>query len=185
MDTHETRYKYAPSYCEENTWHLCQEPVFEGAEVKVVFVLSHFGVCRLWNQKISADPEEPVCWDYHAFVIARQEEWMAWDLDTRLGLPVFLPHYLASTFRNPDDLPELFEPVFRVIAAEEYLATFSSDRGHMLGPGGEWMATPPDWEPILLAGGSTMEWFLDPSGGPGDLLSLEAIQSGFAGGGIS
>jgi hypothetical protein len=45
------------------------------------------------------------------------------------------------------------------------------------------MATPPDWEPILLAGGSTMEWFLDPSGGPGDLLSLEEIQSGFAGGG--
>ena len=105
---------------------------------------------------------------------------MAWDLDTRLGLPVSLQHYLASTFRNPDDLPEFFGPVFRVVDAQEYLATFSSDRGHMRGPGGEWMATPPDWEPILLGEESTIEWFLGPGGGPGDLLALEELRGGFA-----
>ena len=38
MDPHDTRYKYTASYCEENVWHLCQEPIFEGVEVKVVMV---------------------------------------------------------------------------------------------------------------------------------------------------
>ena len=92
MDPHDTRYKYAASYCEENVWHLCQEPVFEGVEVKVVFVLSHGGICRLWNQKLSQDTAEPVCWDYHAFLIARQEEWMgsrhpAWTPGSSAALP--------------------------------------------------------------------------------------------------
>ena len=70
MEEHLTRFKYAPSFCEENVWHLCREPAFEGVKLKVVFVLSHGGICRLWNQKISGDSDEPVCWDYHAFLIA-------------------------------------------------------------------------------------------------------------------
>ena len=180
MDPQKTGYKYATNYCEENAWHLCQEPIFEGVEVKVVFVLSHGGVCRLWDQHLAGDEDEPVCWDYHAFVVALQGEWMAWDLDTRLGLPAPLRIYLARTFRSSDDLPDFFDPVFRVVDAEEYLATFSSDRGHMLGPGGEWMATPPEWEPILAGGTSTMDWFINPEEGPGELLSLEEFRAGFA-----
>ena len=180
MEEHLTRFKYAPSFCEENVWHLCREPIFEGIELKVVFVLSHGGICRLWNQKICGDTDEPVCWDYHAFLMASDEEWMAWDLDTKLGMPIPMGGYIANTFRNPDDLPDIFEPVFRVMDAEEYLSTFSSDRSHMQGPGGEWMANPPEWEPILQLGESTFEWFINPEGGPGELLTLEALRGGFS-----
>ena len=61
MDPHRTRFKYASGFCEENVWHLCGESIFEGIEVKVVFVLSQGGICRLWNQKICGDSDDPVC----------------------------------------------------------------------------------------------------------------------------
>ena len=41
--------------------------------------------------------------------------------------------------------------MFRVIPAAEYLATFSSDRSHML-VDGVWMSPPPEYPPIATEG---------------------------------
>lgn len=43
---------------------------------------------------------------------------------------------------------ELFFRFFRVIPAESYLETFSSDRRHMRRPDGSWIKPPPQYEPI-------------------------------------
>lgn len=50
--------------------------------------------------------------------------------------------FLAARFR-----------FFRVIPAEVYLTTFSSDRRHMRRPDGTWIKPPPSYEPILLKTG--------------------------------
>ncbi|KAK6011314.1 hypothetical protein OSTOST_23607 [Ostertagia ostertagi] len=54
---------------------------------------------------------------------------------------------------------------FRVIPCVEYLTHFSSDRSHMKDENGEWIAPPPDWEPISKNGLNNINDFIsmDPN----------------------
>ena len=61
--------------------------------------------------------------------------------------------YLASSLSYElylKNVPSLFVSVrfFRVIPAEVYLTTFSSDRRHMRRPDGSWIKPPPSYAPI-------------------------------------
>ena len=138
--------RYAACYCEENVWHLCHHPApAEGAR-HVVFVSNASRACPLWAQRAAPAPGQPVVWDYHVLLVAGGR---VWDLDSVLDFPAPLADYLAATFRPS---PPGFAPRFRVVAAADYLRRFASDRSHMRGPDGGWLAAPPPWPPIGAPG---------------------------------
>ena len=141
------RAPYHPRYCEENAWHLCGLCELEGAEASVVVVSNRHRAVAMWAQR-AAGPGVPVAWDYHVFVVARTGGWQVWDPDTLLGYPVGLERYLADSFATAGVQPARFDPRFRVVAASEYRSALSSDRSHMRGADGRWLAPPPPWPPI-------------------------------------
>ncbi len=101
----------------------------------------------MWHQRAAAAPDEPVLWDYHVVVLARAP-WEVWDLDTTLGLPVSATTYLRRSFRPELRLPPQYAPRFRLVDAAQLVATFASDRSHMLGPDGRYTQEPPPWPAI-------------------------------------
>ncbi|MBH24317.1 MAG: hypothetical protein CMH57_07695 [Myxococcales bacterium] len=156
-------FRYTPYYCEENAWHLCQHERLRGLERRVVFVSNALRCCPLWFQRASPDLTEPVLWDYHVLVIAREQAtWQVWDLDTRLPCPLALPSYVEATFGPPHVIPDEFHPRFRVVAPKPFIATFSSDRSHMLDEDGAWREPPPPWPPLFAeARGMNLMRFVD------------------------
>lgn len=131
--------KYTPFYCEENIWHLSQDPAFSSVTRRVVFVSNPARKCAFFNQR-GAEEDGFVIWDYHVFLLAGAE---AWDLDSTLPFPCPLKRYLTATFR--DQLPRWYLPWFRLVKAEDYVAKFASDRRHMRDAAGAFKHPPPPW----------------------------------------
>jgi hypothetical protein len=153
---------YAPFYCEENAWHIAQDPRVRDRDPHVVFVTNAHRHCALLFQRAAHAKTAPVIWDYHVFVVAKADaaQWDVWDPDTLLGCPVLLRIYLEKTFAMRS-IPR-FAPRFRVVAGAEYVRTFSSDRRHMRNDDGAWQQPPPPWGAIVREGiGSNLETFLD------------------------
>lgn len=190
--------KYAAYYCEENVWHLCGEPRFDGLESRVVFISNPNRTCKLWGQRASRPSGAPVIWDYHVILAARSaleqhprsrtgpllssSGWEVWDLDTTFGFPLSLSSYFLETF--PGALrdranQEGFSPRFRVIDASTYRREFSSDRTHMHGADGSWCQPPPPWPAVNRVGGpSFMRWTVMPDGDR-EVVSLDDLQRSF------
>lgn len=159
-DSYSHTYSYAPYYCEENIWQLCQNDDFRDFDRKVVFISNENRTCALWNQRASSSPGEPVLWDYHVILLVKADGWQVYDLDTVLGAPLSVEQYIDSTFGD-ESVPEEFQPQFRVIDANDFAANFSSDRSHMLTSGGQWQVPPPPWPAIVREGGSNLMEFVD------------------------
>jgi hypothetical protein len=164
--------RYAPYFCEENVWHLAGDPTLPSPRF-AVFVSGPQGVA-MWGQRAAAG-RDPLVWDYHVFVIADAAGApQVWDLDTVLGMPLPLEHYLARSFRPA---PAGVTPRFRVVDADTYRAVFSSDRAHMRAPDGRELQPFPPW-PRIGDGGSNLARFLDMDdafvGERHDLASLRA-----------
>lgn len=140
-------FRYQAFYCEENVFHLCQDPRFAGRAPAAVFVTGVGGECVMWHQKQARRPGAAMAWDYHVFLLVR-EPWEIWDLDTVLGCPAPATEYLRRSFRPEITLPEELIPWFRVVGAEELAVTFASDRSHMRGPDGRFRKEPPAW-PVI------------------------------------
>lgn len=140
-------YNYAPFYCEENIWHLCQETDFLPYDRSVVFVSNERKTCALWHQRARGAENEPVLWDYHVIMLYRKSGWKVYDLDTLLPTPTPIVEYLRATFGEMA-VPDEFRPLFRVIDADEFVRVFSSDRSHMLNADGTWQVPPPPWPAI-------------------------------------
>lgn len=132
--------------------------------VDIVVVSNNARTVALWRQRASDMPETDhiVIWDYHVFVMVtcrprstppgatmllrrasrdeRKSISQAWvyDLDTRLPVPVSLHEYLRATFKSEQrsTVAEQFQPRFRVVCAQDFLAHFASDRSHMRVPQG-------------------------------------------------
>ena len=138
---------YHPNYCEENIWHLCRHTQLTHLEKSVVFISNGAKTCPIWQMKAAAEGE-PVFWDYHVVLFAKEASWFVWDLDSRLGLPVSLNTYLSQSFRR--HLPSRFMPRFRIVSAAVFQSMFSSDRAHMRTQGGGWHSPPPQW-PVIGA----------------------------------
>ena len=168
---------YAASFCEENVWHLCADPRVGRAgrptpleERRVLVITNPQRAVATWAQRAG----DPVVWDYHVVLWARADEWLAWDLDTTLGLPLPAQDWLDGSFRS--GVPETFAPRFRLLAAAEYRAVFSSDRAHMLDQRGRPRAPFPSWPPILRPGGPTLGRLLDLTRRePGLVLDLPGL----------
>jgi hypothetical protein len=127
-------YRYCAYYCEENVWHLCQEPDLPSPR-RVIFISNAERQVAMRHQR--AGLGGLVFWDYHVVVAAGGAG--VYDLDTTLGFPVDAGRYLDESF-----VADYEPPRFRVIDVEEFVRVFASDRSHMAG-----QSTPaPSWPPI-------------------------------------
>lgn len=135
-------FKYTANFCEENIWHLCQNPDL-AAFIKTVLIISNGSRnCPLWHQK-SAEGQEPVRWDYHVVLLASSPETsLIYDFDSTLDLPIPLHEYLVQTFQSEY---EDEQPVFKAIDSHDFVHLFYSDRSHMKDGEGDWKFTPPSW----------------------------------------
>jgi hypothetical protein len=139
---------YQPFYCEENVWLLAQDPRCGDGERLVALITGTEGHVAMWHQRPAEAPGEPLLWDYHVVLFARDATgWQAWDFECDLGMPIAAPLWLSSCFPHQDRLPPRYRPRFRVIAASDYIATLRSDRSHMRGDDGTYTRTPPPWAP--------------------------------------
>jgi protein N-terminal glutamine amidohydrolase len=154
-------YPYAPYYCEENIWHLCQEKDFRAFDRKVVLISNDSRTCALWNQRAQPAQGKPVLWDYHVVMLFMSDGWQVYDLDTLLLTPISIAQYIRFTFGYPISIPEEFLPLFRVIDADEFVDVFSSDRSHMLTADGHWQVEPPPWPAIIRSGKSNLMELID------------------------
>jgi hypothetical protein len=140
----------------------------------VVFISNEAGACAMWHQRAAVRPSWPILWDYHVILLVA-DPWEVWDLDTTLDFPVPAQLYLRKSFRT--DLPEEYLPRFRAVEAGAFLATFASDRSHMLFPDGRWRKPPPPWPAIGAPGAaSNLMRFVDMRDPfVGELLDLRGM----------
>ena len=145
------RCSYAPCFCEENVWKLCdhvrsRSPASELSKCYAVFVSNKKQVVPLWRQKAGKDEEKLVIWDYHViFIYKPDERCLVFDLDSDLPFPTHFGKYVTETFRTDAILNPEYHRFFRVVPAPVFLSKFSSDRRHMKKPDGSWMKSPPNY----------------------------------------
>lgn len=139
--------KYHPFFCEENIWHLCEDRRNGWA----VFVSNEEGAVYFENQRLQPSG---LIWDYHVVYLDLDGQIIDFDHDG--DMPTSLQSWLTRSFGNS---PEAFEAKFHLVAAEEYLLRFSSDRSHMI-KNGRWLQPPPPWPAIGT--GNTLSAFLRP-----------------------
>ena len=142
-----THFPYQAFWCEENVWHLAQQPETAGDERLVLVLTGAEGEMACWQQKAGLDGG-PIAWDYHVVLATRGAGWRVWDLDCLVGCPLPAASWLASTFPHPELVPARFQPRFALFPAAEYVERFSSDRTHMRDAAGEWLKPPPPWDAI-------------------------------------
>lgn len=164
---------YQACYCEENVWHLCEDPRVP-AGPKAALVISNVSRMVAFFCHRGAPEGLPMVWDYHVVLAVRHAgRWHVWDLDSELGVHVPLLHWTAESFAGG---PEELAPRFRVIAASRYRAELVSDRSHMRGPGGAWSAPPPPWPAIGTGPSNLFERFVDMDAeGPGLVVDLPQL----------
>ncbi|HEU4537460.1 MAG TPA: protein N-terminal glutamine amidohydrolase [Polyangiaceae bacterium] len=146
---------YTSQYCEENVWHLCQDPAVQLEDAHVAFVSNAARACALWMQRASPGRRAPVVWDYHVVLLGRRDGWKVWDLDSRLPCPVDAFEYLRETFPRPRAVPPPLRPRFRVVPRAAFLGAFASDRSHMREGDDGWLAPPPS-RPAIRTADETM-----------------------------
>ncbi len=160
--------RYAPFYCEENVFWLAQEARLAATRREVVFVSNEARSVALFGQRAAQREGEPVVWDYHAVLaVYRPSGVEVEDLDCVRGPSLPARDWLEASFGPARGMQARFAPRFRVIDAEEYVASFSSDRAHMRAPDGSWLAPPPAWAPFVR--------------GPSSLLRVADVAAPFAG----
>lgn len=137
-------HRYQPFYCEENVWHLAQDPAYADRERVVAFVTNPRRAVPLWCQRAAPAPDQPVLWDYHVVLFTRGDAWRVLDLDTTIGFDVPFAEYFAATFRI---VTGEFAPWFRLIPAADYVARLATNRSHMR-DGDTYRAPLPPWPAI-------------------------------------
>lgn len=204
-------FDYAAYYCEENVWHLCQRPEFGKGERRVVFISNLQRTCAMWGQRAARRNQPVIWDYHVIFIYTtdrcgvrgiagganslqadavsgddtlspgkQSEEWQVYDLDTTLECPVSVEDYLRHSFR-PDQVPPDYRPHFRVLRADDYVNLFSSDRSHMKGPDGSWLAPPPKWNALFNGVNSNLMDLVDVSNPePGDVLDFTGFERAFS-----
>jgi len=173
---------YQPYYCEENIWHLCQNPPLRESEV--IFVSSKGDAFPMLNQRVTSNPQIPILWDYHVILLVKSdnndaEHNQIVDFDTTLPFVTDISTYFSQSFLDtkllrPDEIP-----FFRIVPANLYSELFSSDRSHMRA-GEDWFAPPPPW-PLIGNMPSNFYNFIDMTNNTlGEVLSYDAVLSRFS-----
>jgi len=167
--------EYCANYCEENVWLLAGEPGLVEGERFVVLITSRTRSVPVWCQRAAEGPELPVFWDYH--VILAIKGGCVYDFDSLLPFPSPLGSYLDLALAPGELMPQDQQPMFRVIAAEDYRRGLRSDRAHMRRKDGSYTSPPPPW-PAPSGDAFTLEETLDlkrPT--PGEVLDLAGLRA--------
>lgn len=142
-------HRYCPYYCEENVWHLCTDAGVVGEPRAAIVISNPTRTVAVACQRAAPRPELPVVWDYHVVLAARGPEGFAiWDLDSTLGMPVPLLHYLRASLAWPHGYAPPHEARLRVLAADCYRRVLATDRSHMRDAQGRYRVPPPPWPAI-------------------------------------
>lgn len=183
------QFKYHQFYCEENVYHLTADLLGSHRRLQALFISNLRMRCLFYNQR-AAPPGRPLVWDYHVVLLdgphadgteTGAPRYRIFDFDTRLEFGLDAERYLHETFRPPG--LENLRPLFRLVAAREFLATFSTDRRHMRedpeNPDSPWQQPPPPWEPPQgpsAAGPHELPRFIAMEPGPpGVVVNLEEL----------
>lgn len=154
-------FNYSANFCEENIWHLCQNPALEPFAKKVLIVSNSQRNCPFRFQK-SINGDEIVWWNYHVILFAATlQVSFIYDFDSTLALPISGKEYFSRTFQRNESWTEKDQPCFKVFSAAEYLDSFVSDRNHMKSPEGNWLSSPPKWPAIGKNGALPLPALLD------------------------
>lgn len=137
---------YTACYCEENVYGLLRRlTIADRGRACAVVISNAAKTVAVWRQRNG----DPVVWDYHvvaAFLDAGTAA--VFDFDSTLPWPCPLAAYAAAAFGSGDgEAAPAFRPRFRVVPAGDFVDDFSSDRRHMQGEGGGWLAPPPPTAP--------------------------------------
>jgi len=154
-------FNYSANFCEENIWHLCQNPALESFSKKVLIVSNSARYCPFRFQK-SIQGYEIVWWNYHVILLATNtESSFIYDFDSTLPVPLSATEYIDQTFGRSDSWRPVDLPYFKSIDAADYLASFNSDRSHMKDDAGKWLSDPPKWQIIGKNGDLPLPELLD------------------------
>jgi hypothetical protein len=176
-------FAYAARYCEENVWKLIDSGLATcrcaSGTASALFISNVEQGVPLWHQRSAAQPGEPVLWDYHVVALIEGPQPQIWDLDSDLPFPCPALEYLAETFPYAGALPPELEPCFRRVEGPAFRAAFASDRSHMRGEDGAWLAPPPPWPAIRTPGATMnlMEFVEMGEGGPGQIFTLGQLRA--------
>lgn len=171
---------YAPSYCEENIYHLCKQSCDE--QSFVVIISNEAMTVPFWHNKMRSGlgvPEGLVVWDYHVIYL---HNGLVHDFDSDVALPCPMEEYLHHVLKPERTIvtPPQYHRLYRVIKGSAYLEEFASDRSHMLIEG-EYLATPPNTACIVPASGEKMNLTRIFHIKPGDVADMDQIDHGLMG----
>ena len=107
-------------------------------------------------QQGSDHPNYPIFWDYHVVLL---KDGHIHDFNSRLPFSSPIAEYFKHSFIEESLLAPLQVPMFRVLAAKDYVEFFLSDRRHMKTTN-SWDAPPPDW-PMISETSSNLHRFID------------------------
>ena len=168
---------YHAAFCEENIWHLCQQPSLQNSYV--VFIVSKGEAFPMLNQHASEHPSIPIFWDYHVVLLLMSERKQIVDFDTCLEFTTDIDTYFKESFLAESLLIDEEIPLFRLVPSKKYVALFSSDRSHMQSPTG-WLAPPPKW-PLIGNSATNLSGFIEArENGLGELLSYDEMLARFS-----
>lgn len=162
------RAPYTPKYCEENAILMFNELT----NARLVLVSSAAKCTSFRFQRATLSPEDPVFWDYHAFVYDLNEDVIV-DADCTLAWRLDRQTYLNATFADAPWLASKYQPHFRLFDREQ-IVHLKSDRSHM-NEGGEWLSPPPSWQ--RLNDESTLMTAITPEFQEGTLIDLPTFLS--------
>jgi len=171
---------YQPYYCEENVFRLLGHPELAAWQAWAVLVSSRTQDAVLMRQRAGRPVDGLVHWDYHVFALLLDpgEGALVLDIDTQLPFPCPFSRYIEDTF--PVGSPSVESARFRMIAAAEYLSSFSSDRSHMRRDDGSWIWPPPPWPAPGSAEGrpsNLLRWIDVRRRSPGRLFDLRRLSA--------
>ncbi|EIM21695.1 hypothetical protein WALSEDRAFT_68948 [Wallemia mellicola CBS 633.66] len=169
--------EYQSCYCEENIYRLVKKLADAGVQRnnRVAFISNtkkHVLLCQQ-NASSRGDPY-PVIWDYHVIALFSLDDGdYVLDLDTRLGRLCRLDEYIQSTFHSSTS--KELRAWLHVVDAETFIASFASDRRHMI-VDGQYLSPPPSWAPIRGKMSNTehnLEEFIEGSFQPASRVALD------------
>ena len=130
-------------------------------------------------QRAMSNPHTPVFWDYHVILLVQAETNQILDFDTCLPFNNDVDRYFGDPFIDNDLLTADLIPLFRVVAASDYVRLFSSDRRHMKTESG-WLAPPPNWTPIIKSENNLSEFIAMNNLKIGEVLTYDEMLVRFA-----
>ncbi|GAB2267023.1 Protein N-terminal glutamine amidohydrolase [Dionaea muscipula] len=158
------QFDHTPFYCEENVYMLCKKLCTsgiadaKGSDLFVVFISNEKKQIPLWHQKASHRADGVTLWDYHVICVQKKRDGdspdLVWDLDSSLPFPSPLWRYVADSIRPSVQLFSEYRRYFRIVHAPVFLRCFASDRRHMKDSSGNWIADPPQHDPIVAEDGT-------------------------------